>query len=149
MKKTLVCSMLAAALITATSAPIATAADDPIAVRQAIMKNVGATTKAGGAMVKGEAEFDAVAAELVLRTMNAAALGFGEFFPEGSETGGKTTASAKIWEDMAGFKAAIAKFEQDTASGIAAKPADLASFKAAFGAAAANCGSCHQAYRKK
>ena len=100
-------------------------------------------------MVKGEAEFDAVAAELVLRTMNAAALGFGEFFPEGSETGGKTTASAKIWEDMAGFKAAIAKFEQDTAAGVAAKPADLASFKAAFGAAAANCGSCHQSYRKK
>ena len=36
-----------------------------------------------------------------------------------------------------------------SASGIAAKPANLDAFKAAFGAAAANCGSCHKAYRVK
>ena len=49
----------------------------------------------------------------------------------------------------AGFDAAVAKFQADTASGIAAKPASLDDFKAAFGAAAANCGSCHKAYRVK
>ena len=56
-------------------------------------------------MMKGEAEFNAVAAELILRTMNTAALGFDELFPAGSETGGETTASPKIWEDRAGFDA--------------------------------------------
>lgn len=142
--------MLAAACVAATAgAPMAVAADDPIATRKAMMKNVGAATGVGGAMMKGEMEFNAVAAELVLRTMNTAALGFGELFPAGSESGGDSTAAPSIWEDRAGFDAAVAKFAADTASGIAAKPANLDAFKAAFGAAASNCGSCHKAYRVK
>ena len=140
--------LLGAALLAVTTGT-AISAEDPIAVRKAMMKNVGAATGVGGAMMKGEMEFNAVAAELVLRTMNTAALGFGELFPAGSESGGQSTASPKIWEDRAGFDAAVAKFQADTASGIAAKPASLDEFKAAFGAAAANCGSCHKAYRVK
>lgn len=149
MKKFLVGSLTAAILASGVGFTVAHAADDPIATRKAIMSHVGAAARAGGNMMKGAAEFDAATAELVLRTMNAAALGFGELFPEGSETGGKTTASPKIWEDADGFKAALEKFAADTASGVAAKPADLDSFKAAFGAAAANCGTCHQSYRIK
>ena len=140
--------LLGAALVAATTGT-AISADDPIAVRKAMMKNVGAATGAGDAMMKGEVEFNAVAAELVLRTMNTAALGFGELFPAGSESGGESTASPKIWEDRAGFDAAVAKFQADTAAGIAAKPASLDQFKAAFGAAAANCGACHKAFRIK
>ena len=141
--------LLSAAVVAATVSGAAFAADDPIATRKAMMKNVGAATGAGAAMMKGEAEFNAVSAELILRTMNTAALGFGELFPKGSETGGETTAAPSIWEDAAGFKAALAKFQADTAAGIAAKPASLDAFKAAFGAAAANCGACHKAYRIK
>lgn len=141
--------IIMAAAVLLGSAGVGHSADDPIAVRKAIMKNVGAATGAGGAMAKGEAEFNAVTAALVLRTMNTAALGFGELFPEGSETGGESTASPKIWEDRAGFNAALAKFAADTAAGIAAKPADLDAFRAAFGAAASNCGACHKAYRVK
>ena len=140
--------LLGAALVAATTST-AISAEDPIAVRKAMMKNVGAATGVGGAMMKGEMEFNAVAAELVLRTMNTAALGFGELFPAGSESGGESTASPKIWEDRAGFDAAVAKFAADTAAGIAAKPANLDAFKAAFGAAASNCGACHKAYRIK
>ena len=140
--------MLSAAVMLGSTSAVFSA-DDPIAVRKAMMKNVGAATGAGAAMAKGEAEFNAVTAELVLRTMNTAALGVGELFPAGSESGGETTASPKIWEDRAGFNAAFAKFASDTAAGIAAKPADLDAFRAAFGAAAANCGSCHKAYRVK
>ena len=139
--------LLLAAAMLAGSTGVGMSADDPIAVRKAMMKNVGAATGAGAAMAKGEADFNAVTAELVLRTMNNAALGFGELFPDGSDSGGKTTASPKIWEDRAGFNAALAKFANDTASGIAAKPADLDAFRAAFGAAASNCGACHKAYR--
>lgn len=111
--------------------------------RNAIMKNVGAATGVAARMVKGQMPFDAVAAQLAMRTMNSAALGFGYMFPEGTETGSKTRASSKIWSDRAGFDAATAKFVKDTS----AKVTDLASLKAAFGAAASNCGSCHKAYR--
>ncbi len=140
--------MLAAAVLMSSTGP-GMSAEDPIAVRKAIMKNVGAATGAGAKMAKGEAEFSAATAELVLRTMNTASLGFGELFPAGSETGGKSIASPKIWEDRAGFNAAVAKFASDTAAGIAAKPADLDAFRAAFGAAASNCNACHKAYRIK
>lgn len=137
------------AILAGVSATSAFSADDPIAARKAMMKNVGAAAGAGFAMVKGEAEFDAVSAQLVLRTMNTAALGFGELFPVGSESGGESIAAPSIWEDQAGFKSVLAKFQEDTAAGIAAKPADLEAFKAVLGAAASNCNTCHKAYRIK
>ncbi len=121
------------------------AAGNPASERQALMKNVGAATKAGASIAKGEVEFDLVAAQLVLHTMNGSALGFGYMFPAGSETGSETEASPKIWEDRAGFDAAVNKFVADTS----AKVTDLDSFKAAFGAATANCSSCHKAWRVK
>ncbi len=67
-------------------------------------------------------------------------------FPAGSDSG-DTKASPKIWEDMAGFKAAEDKFEADVAAALAAPAQDLDAFKAQFGAIAANCGACHQTYR--
>lgn len=133
----------------ASASTMAFAAGDPIAERKAMMKSVGAATGASAAMVKGQAEFDPRVAMLALRTMNAVALGYGDKFPEGSESGGKTTAAPKIWEDSAGFAAAIAKFEADTAAALAAPAGDLDSFKAQFGAIAANCSACHQDYRVK
>lgn len=142
-------NIIGLALIATFIAAPAIGADDPIAARKGIMQNVGAATGAGGAMLKGEAEFNAVTAELILRTMHTAALGFGELFPEGSETGEKTTAAPSIWEDRAGFGAAIVKFQSDAAAGVAAKPADIEAFKMAFGAATANCGTCHKDYRVK
>ena len=123
-----------------------TYAADPSADRQNIMKNVGAATGVGGKMMKGEMDFDPVTAQLIFNTMNAAANGYGYLFPEGSETGNETEASPKIWEDRAGFDAAVAKFAADT-SGI--QITDMDSFKAAFGAATKNCGSCHEAFRVK
>lgn len=141
--------MIGGALIAAFLIAPVYGAEDPIAARKAIMKNVGAATKAGGDMLKGEADFNAVTAVLIFRTMNAASLGMGELFPDGSETGGKTIASPKIWEDRAGFDMAMAKFQADTAAAIASNPADIDAFKAAFGAAAQNCNACHEAYRIK
>lgn len=121
------------------------AADDPSADRQNLMKNVGAATGAGAKIAKGEMEFDPVTAQLVFNTLNAAANGLGYMFPDGSETGNNTEASPKIWEDRAGFNAAVAKFITDTDIKIA----DLDGFRAAFGAATQNCGSCHEGYRVK
>ena len=84
--------------------------------------------------------------------MNAAAVTFGDYFPEGSNTG-DTTASPKIWEDAAGFQAALTKFSDATGAAMAAAgkdgPADLDAFKAAMGPVMGNCKSCHEGFRVK
>jgi cytochrome c556 len=97
-------------------------------------------------MLKAEVPFHPAVARAALMTMNAVAYSYGDYFPEGSQEG-DTKASPKIWEDSAGFAAALAKFQQDTDAALQADPQDLDAFKAAFGAVAQNCQSCHESFR--
>lgn len=120
---------------------------DAISDRKAAMSNVGMAMGAAVKMLKGEMDYDPVVASLAFATMNNAAIGFTSLFPKGSETGGKTTSSPKIWSDMDGFSSGMAKFQADTAAAVAAKPADMDAFKAVFGKVAGNCKSCHETYR--
>jgi cytochrome c556 len=122
---------------------------DPIADRKAIMKERGGIV--GGQLapiVKGEKPYDAAAVMTALQALDANAKKFDvdALFPAGSDQG-DTKASPKIWEDMAGFKAAADKFAADVAAAVAANPQDAAAFQPLFGAIASNCGACHQAYR--
>ncbi len=121
---------------------------DPISLRQHMMKNVGAAMGMAGKMAKGEEAYDPRVAEAAFRVMNNAALGFGGKFPEGAMSEA-SEASPKIWEDRAGFDAAVAKFIADTAGAAAAKPTTLDDFKPVFGQVAGNCKGCHEAYRVK
>ncbi|WP_081451389.1 c-type cytochrome [Aurantimonas manganoxydans] len=120
---------------------------DPIEARQAIMSNNGAAAKLGGQMVKGETPFDAAAAGVALRTLYSGSLGFGHYFPEGSETGGDTEAAPAIWEKPDEFRAALAKFQNDAAAAIEAKPENVDAFKQAFSSVTTNCKSCHDEFR--
>ena len=120
---------------------------NPIAERREAMKAIGAATREGAAIAKGEVAFDAAKAQAVFKTYADAAKKVPGLFPDNSKTGGETTAATKIWEDQAGFKAAFVKFEADAAKGAAVT--DLAGFRAAFGDATKNCGGCHEAYRVK
>ena len=124
---------------------------DPIADRQALMKDMGRAVGSVAKMAQGQQEFDAAAVKAAFATMAADAqkLDADTLFPEGTETGGDTEASPKIWEDRAAFKAQIAKYQEDTAAAVAANPQDLASFQTTFKSVTANCGSCHQSYRVK
>lgn len=122
---------------------------DPIADRRAIMKERGGIV--GGQLApiaKGEKPFDAAAVMTALQALDANAKKFDveALFPAGSDQG-DTKASPKIWEDMAGFKAAADKYAADVAAAVAANPQDAAAFQPLFGAIASNCGACHQAYR--
>ena len=121
---------------------------DPIADRKALMKERGGFVGQLAPIAKGEKPFDAAAVLAALQGLaaNGAKFNADTLFPAGSGTG-DTKASPKIWEDMAGFKKAEAKFEADVAAAIAAAPQDLESFKAQFGAVTSNCGACHQTYR--
>ncbi len=144
---------LAAALFAPTLfaiAAIATPAlaqNGPIETRKAMMKTVGANTKAGGDMLKGATPFDAAKAEAIFKAMNDVAKGYAAQFPAGTQTGGNTEAAPAIWAKPAEFKAAVAKFEKDTAMALAAKPATQADFGKQFGMVTANCKSCHEAFR--
>ena len=124
----------------------ALAQTNPIAERQAIMKKVGAATRAGTQMAKGEVPFDLTNAKEVFATYEAAGKQFHTLFPENSKTGGDTAALPKIWESMADFKAHSEKLAAD-ATKASASVTDLASFKAAMGDVTKNCGGCHQTYR--
>jgi cytochrome c556 len=125
----------------------AVAQSDPITERRNTMKGVGAATRDGAAMAKGEAPFDATKAQAIFKVYADASKKMPGLFPDSAKSGGETTAAPKIWEDQAGFKAAFVKFETDAGSG--ASVANLEGFRTAFGNATKNCGTCHETYRIK
>lgn len=140
-------TLLAAAAVVIGITAVA-AQSDPIAQRKEIMKGVGAQTKAGAAMAKGEAPYDQAKAMQVFATYEDAAAKMPSLFPPTSKTGGETTAAPKIWEDMDGFKKGFTKFGAD-AKAAKGNVKDLDSFKANFGNVTKNCGGCHESYRVK
>ncbi|WP_439529590.1 c-type cytochrome [Pannonibacter sp.] len=131
--------------------PAVQAADDPVAARKAIMQSVAASAGLSGGLMKGDIAYSPAAGKAAIASLNAAALSYGSFFPEGSDMAANTTASPKIWEDAAGFAEALAKFSAVTGAAAQASgkdgPADVDAFKAAMGPVLASCKSCHEAYR--
>ncbi|TPM37501.1 cytochrome c [Mesorhizobium sp. B2-3-4] len=123
---------------------------DPILDRQALMKERGKLVGGLSKVVKGEEPFDAAAVLTQLQALQANAEKFDveALFPKGSDTG-DTTAAPKIWEDMAGFKAAEDKYLADVKAAVAAAPADVDALKAQIGTIGSDCGTCHQGYRVK
>jgi cytochrome c556 len=134
-------------LAIALSAP---ASADALADRQALMKDQGKTVGSITPIIKGEKPFDADAVKAALVHLNedAQKIDVATLFPAGSDQG-KTTVSPKIWEDNAGFTAALAKYKKDAAEVAAAEPKDLESFKVAFNQVTENCAACHKAFRIK
>lgn len=114
--------------------------------RTDLMSGVGDATRTGVQMVRGQAAFDLDAARDVLRTYAAAAERMPSLFPEGSETGGDTSAAPSIWSDRAGFEQRFADWGA-AAAGAVDGVTDLESFGAAFGPLANACSACHQDYR--
>ena len=124
------------------------AQSDPIGERRNIMKGVGAATRTGNQMVKGETPFDLAKAKEVLQTYANAADKTHNFFPETSKTGGETTASPKIWENQADFRARFDAWAKDIKQ-AADSTKYLESFRASFGNVTKACNACHETYRIK
>jgi len=129
----------------------AAASADPIADRQAYMKERGKIVGGLAKMVKGEQSFEAAGVQDALKQLEANAEKFDAeaMFPAGSEQGGDTTAAPKIWEDMPGFNAAEDKYLAAVKAAVAAPAADVDALKAQMGALGAACAACHQTYRIK
>ncbi|MTI06106.1 cytochrome c [Roseibium denhamense] len=141
-----------AGLILMTGIGTAQTANDPIATRKALMSSVGAAAGLGGGMMKGEIAYTPAAGKAAIAAMNASAVAFGDYFPEGSDQG-DTKAAAAIWSDPDGFMAEINKFAAATGAAMEASgrpgPADIDAFKAAFGPVLATCKSCHEGFRTR
>ena len=123
---------------------------DPILDRQGLMKERGKLVGGLSKIAKGEADFDAAAVLTALQALqvNAEKVDVDALFPAGSDSG-DTTASPKIWEDMAGFKTTNEKYVADIKAAVAAAPADVDALKAQIGTLGNDCGTCHQTYRVK
>lgn len=111
------------------------------------MKSVGGATKTSSQMVKGEVPFDATKAAEAMGTIATGWAEFAKHFPKGSETGGETTASPKIWESSADFEEKGKKFASDAAAAQKAAANGADAFKASFGEVAKNCKGCREVYR--
>ena len=150
-------SVLAVATVTAIAIVVsaAMAQEDPIKARKDLMKANGDQAKIGVAIVKGEKPFDLATVQKIFATFEDAAAKMPALFPDSSKSEANSpeaddfSPTAKVWEDMADFKARFVKFG-DNANAANASVKDLDSFKAAFGNIGKNdCGACHELYRAK
>lgn len=125
-------------------------ADDAIEYRQGALGVMGHHFGVIGAMASGKLPFDAKAAQANADLVVTLSRLPWPAFVSGSDQG-DTNARPEVWSQADRFKADAQKL-QDAAVKLAAvaakatKPDDL---KAAFGAAADTCKSCHDDFRKK
>ncbi len=103
-----------------------------------------------GAMAQGKVPFDgataAANAELVATMSKLPYAGF----VEGTSGTEKGSPKATVWSERAKFDAAAKKMQDEVAKlAAAAKTNNLDQLKAAFGAAAGACKSCHDDFRNQ
>ena len=123
-------------------------AEDPIAARQALMKENGKQAQYGTKVMKGEEPFDLAKAKAIFAAYQNAASKVPALFPDDSKTGHDTEALPAIWEHKDDFTARFKKLGEDSKA-AETKVVDEASFKATFPAVQKDCGGCHENYRKK
>jgi cytochrome c556 len=114
--------------------------------RQNMMKQNSADVRATTPMIRGQAPFDLVKVQSVLKEFSDHGKRLPALFPPGSDKG-DTKALPVLFEKKADFDAASAKFSKDSDEALVAIK-DEASFKTAFPKVLENCGSCHNAFRK-
>lgn len=126
---------------------LAVADDDPRHVRHEAMEEVRDAAKVIGAMLKGEREYDVEAVQTSLDVFDDVSSYFGDLFPEGTETGEDTEAAPAIWEDRAGFEAALQEWRDASIAAIDADPQTLDAAKPVLGPIFKTCKGCHDTYR--
>ena len=122
--------------------------EDAVKYRQSAYAVMGAHFSRIGAMVNGRVPFDAkVAAENAEIVATMSKLPWAAFGPGTDKVAG-TKAKPEIWAEQAKFKEGSEKMMAEvTKLNAAAKTGNLDQLKTAFGATAATCKSCHDAYR--
>lgn len=122
--------------------------EDAVKYRQSALSVMGTHFARIGAMATGRVPFDAkIAAENAEVVAALSKLPWAAFGP-GTDKVGNTKAKAEIWAEQAKFKDASEKMMGEaTKLAAAGKAGNLDALKTAFGATAASCKACHDAYR--
>jgi cytochrome c556 len=139
-----------------TPAPEVTPASAPtpqqiIETRQANLKDLGKNFKAIADQTKA-ATLDMAVIAPAADTVKTHASEIGNWFPAGTgpESGVKTEALPKIWEDRATFDAAVTRLQAEAAKlQTAAASGDAAAVKAQFPETGKACKNCHDTFRMK
>lgn len=127
----------------------ALAQEEPQVVRQDLMKEIGRSVGALGAIAKGEKPYDAATVETSLKTISTNSQAFPDQFPAGSESGHETEALPAVWEKPEQFRAGAEKLHTEAQAVMASMPADQEGVKAAMGRLGAVCSDCHETFRVK
>ncbi|PPB81257.1 cytochrome c556 [Albidovulum inexpectatum] len=121
-----------------------------IKARQGIMAYRALNLGRLGAMAKGEAEYNAEAAQAAADALAASAqLDESLLWPEGSDHSANpaTTADAKLWDIETDYDGKHTEFVNAALAMQQAAGQGLDQLKAAMGPLGASCGSCHKATR--
>ncbi len=127
------------------------AQQDIVNQAQAQMKGNGKNAGALAAMVKGEKPYDQATVDAAFNQFEDTVKKFPTLFPDsakGLKPDGDYSASAKVWEDKAGFAAKIDDFSKAVTQARASVK-DLDTLKAGLPAIGKSCGGCHETYRQK
>jgi len=122
--------------------------EDAVKYRKAAFQVMATHFGRIGAMANGRVPFNGPAAaanaEVVAFVANLPFAGF----VEGTSGTGKGDPLASVWTERAKFDAAAKKMQEEAAKlAVAAKANNLDQLKAAFGATAGTCKSCHDDFR--
>jgi cytochrome c556 len=125
------------------------AQSDPIKTREHLMKGNNDHARIVVEMVKGQRAFDAKAVAAAFDQWAHTAKKLPELFPPDSETGEKTRASPKIWENKKDFDEKAAAFGEAVGDHRAEAVGSLDGLKVAVSAVGRACNNCHDDYRLK
>ena len=137
--------VLAAALVVG-GIGAAVAQGDVVNQRQTMLKAFGAAVRDPGAMLRGEAPFDAAKVKAALTLIKGDAPKLATLYPDAS-LGGTSKALPIIAQERDKFTAIWTKLAADATAADSAITNE-ATFKTEFGKVLANCGACHRVYRQ-
>lgn len=120
--------------------------NEDVLARMEVMKTIGDQMKIIGAMAKGEAKFDASAANDALTEIAAQSAQIGPSF-ETRANDPKSEALPAIWQDWEDF-AQLASATETTAEGLIGTVSAQADLGLALGKLGGTCKACHSKYRK-
>ena len=153
-------ALVTAVVLAGLAAPLTAAADGhakamekAVKARQGLYQVYAFNLGQLGAMAKGEAEFNAEAAQTAADNLvGATNLKMGAAWPQGSDnTGimkGKTRAKPEIWSTYPAI-AEKGKALKTAAAALQANAGSLDGIRANIGAVGAACKGCHETYRAK
>jgi cytochrome c556 len=137
------------ALLLGVSAVVAQ--QDQVKMTQDVMKGNGKNAGALSAMVKGEKPYDQAAVDAAIAQFEDTVKKFPTLFPDsikGLKPDGDYSATAKVWEDKAGFNEHVASFAK-AVTDAKGKIKDLDTLKVVLPTIGKQCGGCHETYRVK